>query len=324
MTTAYLLGAGFSLTANAYCRPADEGICGPYPLGDDLVRLCFESSYDTSLGVEAAFQAAIERPDHQPIARLVDAIQGADHCPGRRAAADRSSNLCQFLTDLPAETYLTFNYDGLVEQGLMRLGRWAPIDGFGVPAEVTAYPSATDRLSERSSAVVVHLHGSLYLYPREFDVSSPDSSGTEWLTIKDKAAFVFDPDANVDLFSPFTKGEQDLRYSRPDKRFIAPVPNKARGLEGAYVTAAYDAALNRLHGVDHLVAIGYRFGLPDRQSYDALLRVIAAVGGKVTVVAPDAAVTAVQLSADYKCGIVPISQTFDQWVSAGYPGVRAV
>ncbi|GJL57258.1 MAG: hypothetical protein NPIRA03_01150 [Nitrospirales bacterium] len=323
MTTAYLLGAGFSRTANAYFRPADEGICGPYPLGDELVGLCFDSSYNTSLGVEAAFQEAIGRSDNQPIARLVDAIQSADHCPGRRAADDPSSNLYQFLTDLPAETYLTFNYDGLVEQGLMRLGRWAPTDGFGVPA-VTAYPSAIGRLSERSSAVVVHLHGSLYLYPREFDVSSPDSFGTEWLTIKDKVAFVFDPDTNVDLFLPFTKGEQGLLYSRPDRRFIAPVPNKASGLAGAYVRAAYDAALKRLHDVEHLVAIGYRFGLTDRQSYDALLRVIAGVGGKLTVVAPDAAVTAAQLSFDYECGIVPIPQTFDQWVSAGYPGVRAV
>lgn len=206
----------------------------------------------------------------------------------------------------------------------MHLGTWVPIDGFGVPAEVTAYPSAAGRLSERSSATVVHLHGSLYLYPREFDVSPPDGSGTEWLTPKDKPEFVFDPDANRDLFLPFAKGTQDLRHSRPGERFIAPVPNKAKGLAEAYVTAAYDAALKRLRGVDHVVAIGYRFGKTDRQSYDPLLRVVASTGAKLTVIAPDAVAIAGHLSADYKVGIGPIPQTFDQWVSAGYPGFRAV
>lgn len=324
MSTAFLIGAGFSLTANAYSRHGDVGICGLYPLGGDLAQQCFDSSYDLSNGIEAAFQAAIEQRDHAPIGRLVEIIQGADYCCGRRAATDSGSSLRTFILNFPTAPYFTFNYDCLLEQALMQVGRWVPMDGFGVPAEVTAYPSAVSRLLETSRSSVVHLHGSLYLYPREFDISAADQSGTQWLTLKTVPEFVFDPDVNADLFTPFTRGKQDLRYSMPDERFIAPVPDKATGLAKAYVVAAYSAAAAMMRHVSQLVSIGYRFGPTDRESYHPIVRALTATQrSSLVIVDPDATAITTRLSAGYQVSITPVSRTFDQWVAEGCPGVRA-
>lgn len=250
-------------------------------------------------------------------------IESADYHQGRRSAEDPNSPLRQFLADYPAETYLTFNYDCLVEQALMRIGRWVPMDGFGVRAEVTTYPSDASRLSELSASSVLHLHGSLYLYPREFDVSPPDSSGTRWLELKPLAEYVFDPDANAAVFMPFARGLQDLRYSRPEERIIAPIPDKAIGLSKAYVQQVYESAVIRLRDVRHLVAIGYRFGPTDHGSFDPLLRAYASTrGAKLSVVAPDADRIVGELASQYALRMHPIGSTFDQWVAGGYPGLH--
>ena len=320
--TVFLLGAGFSSAANSYLRPEDRGACGPYPLAADLTGRCFDTSYDLAEGVEQAFQAAADRRDHRPFDVLVDLIQGADYCPGRRAASDSLSALRLFLDQRPASTYLTFNYDCLLEQALLRAGLWYPLDGFGVTADVSRPASVPASLLERrSSSKVIHLHGSLYLYAREFDVSSPDKSGIQWHTLKDVAEFVFDPDANASLFLPFEKGHQDLRYKLPPERIIAPVPDKAAGLAEKYIRVVYDTAKNTLDNCQELVAIGYSFGETDRASYTPLLELLHSRGGPgLKIVTPNADHVARRVAAEYpKLKVAAFAGTFEHWVAAGYP-----
>src|SRR5205085_5917895 len=110
-------------------------------------------------------------------------ISGADYCAGQRAAADPNSSVRKFIRAVPVGDYLSFNYDCLLEQALLEEGRWNPFDGFGVKAEATG-SETMGATAIKPLQQVVHLHGSLYLYPRDFDVAPSDANGTQWITAR--------------------------------------------------------------------------------------------------------------------------------------------
>jgi hypothetical protein len=66
MTIVIIVGAGFSLDANQFVSShrTFTGYVG------QLARVCFDSHYDLSAGVEAAFTAAVRLGDHKPVERL--------------------------------------------------------------------------------------------------------------------------------------------------------------------------------------------------------------------------------------------------------------
>ena len=78
MKVCLLVGAGFSIEANRYVDSNDLPHARPYPLVSELASECFDSSYDLSRGVEAAFQDAIDRRDRAPIGALAKRIQIRD------------------------------------------------------------------------------------------------------------------------------------------------------------------------------------------------------------------------------------------------------
>ena len=64
--TVFILGAGFSLAANAHHSPSNGECAKPYPLASDLGPQCFGPLWDPSSDVEAAFQAAVQAGDRTP------------------------------------------------------------------------------------------------------------------------------------------------------------------------------------------------------------------------------------------------------------------
>src|SRR5688500_15624777 len=82
VTTVLIVGAGFSLDANSFIGAGDRPYSRGYPLVGQLAKACFPLKYDLTAGVEAAFEEATRRGDHEPVARLVELIEEADYSAG--------------------------------------------------------------------------------------------------------------------------------------------------------------------------------------------------------------------------------------------------
>lgn len=196
----FLLGAGFSTAANPKASERDP--CAyRYPIVRDLAEVCFPSGYDLSRGIEYAFAAAQERADSGPIDRLIEMIQDADHNLGSHVARDLGSPFHKLLERFPGVDFLTFNYDCLVESLLLKRGVWNPVDGFGVRAEADTSLASPQLVSRSSSSCVLHLHGSLYIYPVEFLYE--ERATITLLKRRFKPRYVFDPGELAASFLPY-------------------------------------------------------------------------------------------------------------------------
>lgn len=320
MSTAFLIGAGFNADA-----AAELGLIAKasYPLTSDLLRPCFGlDALPPKLSVEDLFGRALDERNLDPIRVLSDLLMDADGDVAfhLRQGAGRDDNAyLTFLRHFEASHFLTFNYDSLVEILLLSLGRWRPDNGFGTPVriELPLYPPT---LPDRSTNLVLHLHGSLCVYPEKYGLVPGPTRNYEMLVTRGAPLFAFDPEAIGYCFFPFQAAFPEGRYHYLDERIIAPIPNKAQGLADVFVTEVYRRGAEVLQQVDLLVVVGYRFSPYDRYSYEPL------VGGtslrRILVVAPDASDLAKRLRTDY-----PIFNwdsapyTFSKWVRAGYPGV---
>lgn len=313
--TVFLLGAGFnadaSVEARATCR---------YPLAPDLAKACF--GFDTlpmGFSIEDLFADAIRDRRSGPMIALADLLIDADHEVGMhlRVGAGNDENLyLTFLRRFPATTFLTFNYDSLIEMLLLSLNRWRPEDGYGMPvrAELPPYPPP---LPDRSKSAVLHLHGTLMVYPQEFVILQKPGRSPAMLRRLVRPAFLFDPDALEDAFFPFQRVLPLTSFRHPDQRVISPIPDKSPELSKVFARAAYHRAAAALSEATQIIAIGYRFGPCDRASYEPLLN--AVVDATVTVVSPDAVDTTARLSADYpSITWLPVPATFATWVRRGY------
>ena len=324
MTTTFLLEAGFCQAANAYRPEGTPSSVKGYPLAVDL-RSCFDPTYSFGSGIEAAFAEAEHRHDPRPEAALVERLLEADHYLGAPSARDPESPYRRFVQAYPSAMFLTFNYDALLEFSLLAQGRWIPADGFGVPADSTvpAY-YRTSPIASTSSQCVLHLHGSLYLYPREFDIEDPRDGGLRLITIPDTPGFCFDPDANAAYFIPFEKGTQDERYKIPDQRIIAPVPDKAPHLTEEYVRVVYRSAIAIAGSTTCLVSIGYSFSPTDAASFRPVMDALPA-GTHVHLVSREGRTPdrLTRLFPTLHFGVV--SSSFEAWAAAGFglPGGAA-
>lgn len=346
----FLLGAGFNLDANALI-PDSPTIDQPgrviglthdsswdweqlplllkYPLVTDLVSACFGPDADLSDGAEALFSSAFAASDWVVLKRFVTILQGADHYLARKMTILQASPYLRFFKDFGSTKFMSYNYDSLAEIHLRSLGLWHPASGFGfeVEAYTNGFPGAPIRYkNDIASTIVLHLHGSLCVYPIEFDISAAEGHEGQWLTLRERLRCVFDADSLGLDFQPFVRPGLCHGYRTPEQRVIPPIINKAESLEAAYFRTIAQQACDLIDDAQTLVAIGYSFADSDAISYGPYLTQLFSRGKELVVVGPSAIKSVLRLKAKYplhSSSISSLNLTFAQWVEAGYPKGRA-
>lgn len=316
----FILGAGFNVDAagEAGRQQHDSG----YPLVGDMLRLCFDlPGSPEGKSIEDLFSDALERRDYGPITKLADRLRSADYYVANALArAERVNCYQRFFRAFPDSNFLTFNYDSLPETFLFRLGRWYPRDGYGVRVTAHLPPGTEEFADKKSSALVLHLHGSLCIRTSEYEARRKPGETTAWLTERDEPRYAFDPSSISATFTPF---HRDVGADDVEDRIIAPVPDKSQGLKQAFIRAIYGKAVDVVRDSDTVVTIGYSFNAHDRRSYQELLAALrTSKGRKLLVVSPDANTVARAIRAGFPdLAIEPLKATFKQWVRASFPGL---
>lgn len=315
----FLLGAGFNIDAGSEVGSlATER----YPLASDLAQICFDlEELPPEKSVEDLFQEAIDANNKVPLDRLYERIIDADFYLTRHLSpgGSREDNVyLRMLQDFPFSPILTFNYDSLLEILLRKLGHWRPEDGYGVPIQTEL--NSPGVLPERSWRPVLHLHGSLCIYPASFSIERRPGQRFNMLKPKEEPEFIFDPDCLGLCFAPFERVLSGHSFRYPSERVIAPVPSKAEGLRGEFVRRIHKQAVDIIRPIQTIVSIGYSFNPFDSASYSRLLE--AACGARIILVAPDAQDLASRLRAEYpKIEWYPVPSPFLEWVKRGYDGI---
>ena len=248
----FILGAGFNADAvgEAGCQQYDSG----YPLVGDTLRLCFDlPGVPEGKSIEDLFADALERRDYAPISRLADRLRSADYYVASvLATAERVNCYRQFFRTFPDSRFLTFNYDSLPETLLFRLGRWYPPDGFGVRVTAHLPPGAEEFAAKTSSALVLHLHGSLCIRTSEYEARRKPGEAIAWLTERDEPMYAFDPSSISANFTPF---DRDVGADDVEDRIIAPVPDKSQGLKQVFIRDTYTKAVAIVRDSDPVVNV---------------------------------------------------------------------
>ena len=326
-TAVFLLGAGFSSDAAAEAGwPVSQHGHVRYPLVSDLLKPCFGlESLPPGQSIEELFEESIDRHDRRPVGQLYETVMEADFTitPHLRPNGSHADNVyLRFLADFGSEPLLTFNYDSLVELLLLGQNRWRPDDGYGVPVRIqplrTTDPSA---VTEKSLRHVLHLHGSLCVYPQGFSIVPQGRNQLAILRPKDPPDFIFDPESESLCFLPFEGRPAGISYVHVPERAIAPVPDKAKGLLGHFIKEMYRQAVDAIRSADRLLVIGYSFNPHDRASYERLLA--PAKGRTIVIVDPNANHIAHRMRMAYPTlHWQEIPYSFRDWVRAGYPGAE--
>jgi hypothetical protein len=326
----FRLGAGFNVDATAEAGAIfGESVYGEryridcgYPLVGETLRLCFSlDMLPDGKSIEDLFADAIGCSDYDPLERLADRLREADYYIARRIARGEEANCYRrFFNTFANSDFLTFNYDSLPETFLYHLGRWYPQDGYGLPVAVVLPPGKDELADKKSSALVLHLHGSLCVSTSETEVRRKPGQSTPMLTPRDKPLFAFDASSISANFSPYQRepGSDDAR-----DRVIAPIPDKSQGLSEAFVGGTYAKAEALVRESEIVVAIGYSFNHHDRASYQRLLCALhESSSRKLLVVSPDAYNVASALRPAFpSLSIEPLTTTFKKWVDASFPGL---
>jgi len=139
--------------------------------------------------------------------------------------------------------------------------------------------------------------------------------------VRDTPDYIFDPDSIGHLFPEY--GRPLLPDNkRLEHRVVAPIPDKAVGLQQAFIQGVYREAVDRVKAAGQLVAIGYSFNSHDRASYKPLLDALATCRNpKVILVTPNAVELRTRLAEEYpriKWCVDPFP--FRSWVLRGFPG----
>ena len=321
----FLIGAGFNADASGCVKALTETV--KYPMTGDLARIAFGADAPpVGSSIEEWFQLALDNGDTNPIVKMCESILRADYYVTQEILGKPTSSdqYAVFLDTFPHSHFLTFNYDGLIEIMLLKRDRWCPKDGFGLPVRADISDLRRRNPPELTSRQrVVHLHGSLYVYARESQLSAPDRAGTQWLSFLEESDFVFDPDMTAHRFVSFERPEMDHNYKQTHERIIAPIPNKARHLKQQFVEKSYEVAESIVSEADRLVCIGYSFNGADRQSYSPIVTLAERRGLPVTVVSPGAAQITHTLQGEFGIDVQTYGGTFEAWAQAGFPGAIA-
>lgn len=316
----FILGAGFDADAAAEAgrQQHDFG----YPLVGDTLRLCFDlPGIPEAMSIEDLFSDALERREYEPIRKLADRLRSADYYLAHALARAEKVNCYQrFFRAFPDSSFLTFNYDSLPETFLFRLGRWFPRDGYGVRVIAHLPPGSEEFADKTSSALVLHLHGSLCIRTSEYEARRKPGETIAWLTERDEPRYAFDPSSISANFTPF---DRDVGADDVEDRIIAPVPDKSRGLQQAFIRTSYAKAVDVVRDSDIVVTIGYSFNAHDRGSYQVLLDALrASKARRLLVVSPDADIVVKAIRLGFPdLAIQPLKATFKQWVDASFPGL---
>ena len=314
VTPPIIVGAGFNRDASAEVKHLGNV---EYPLASDLVD-CFDPpQLPDGKSVEDLFQAALEGKNRMPLLNMCRHIMQADYyiTPTLLPNADKENNVyLNFLCRFHQSPILTFNYDSLIELILLKLGKWYVEDGFGVKIKARRSQSPNQG-QPASSQVVLHLHGSLYVYTSEYNLEQ------DIVTEKDQPDFLFDPNRAGHRFLPYQRVLPGLDYQEIERRVIAPVPNKAQGLKGEFVKRVMESAQWILQKAETVVCIGYSFNPHDRVSYDPLFDCLMK-GARVILVVPEAQQLSERLSGEYPAPRwIPQAKRFREWVHSGYGGL---
>jgi hypothetical protein len=322
----FLLGAGFNKDAKQVA--GEYKIEYKYPLLDDLVKICFKKeSLDNGKSIEECFATALQEKNYEPVRLLCDYIMRADDylLPKLLPYGDNPENCyTRFFKRYKESSFLTFNYDSLSELFLLHMGHWYPHDGYGVPVEVDISPGVNVNLHDcRSKCLVLHLHGSLYIYINELYLTTMINTNTKRikeLSFRDKPEYIFNPEDIVRLFHPYITSFRITGPEPIESRVIAPVPNKAEGLRGKFISDVYSRAYQLISDTDTLFIIGYDFNPNDKISYHRLLEKHAtSEKAQAILIKPEAGNIEKRLKTDYpQINWQSIPRTFKSWVDAGF------
>ena len=311
-TPVFLIGAGFDADAGGEVHDAGNL---QYPLLSDLSS--FFLNFDPKLSsIEERFSEAIQAHDLEPLEALCERLMDADfHVGGRLRDGEPAANnaYLDFLKYFSTASFLTFNYDSLLEILLFSLKRWCPNDLYGVSTNAVS--------SSRSQALteILHLHGSFCIWPHEFEMT-PSGQGTlPMLRRKVPPDFVFEPDVLSALFPGYECSVSKWNYRHPGDRIIAPIPNKAQGLSQSFIKSTYKRAGEILATTENIIAIGYSFNPHDRASYEPLLTATTR-GTRFILITPDACNIQARLRREYskyRWQAVPL--TFREWANKRFP-----
>lgn len=294
----FLLGAGFNVDARRELGPivgksiyvGEYEIETGYPLVFDLWRICFDRNAHPGESLEEHLAAALGLGDFQPLDKLLDALMQADYYIAQRhAAADfQNSTYKRFLSEFAGHSFLTFNYDSLVEIILLQLGSWSPLTGFGMPVVAHSTHEQDPMRVAALQSQVLHLHGSVCLFASDTYTKRHLDDGCDEICMRDIPEYRFDPDSTAKCFPGWRRAlPEDGDAEEIRKRIIAPVPNKAPLLTGHYSQCIYANARQVLASNPHMVAIGYGFSAVDVPSYAPLIDEVVAARGTLTVVDPN-------------------------------------
>lgn len=321
----FLIGAGFNVDAATEAGPI-YGDCS-YPLILDTARLCFDlSAVPTGRSLEDLFSEALARGDYSPVEKLADSLMKADYYLAHRLALSDKPNCYRTFFEMAVGShFLTFNYDSLPETFLIRMGCWFPKDGYGMSVDVGMPLNSEKSISQESTSLVLHLHGSLCLYTTEFEVHR--NPGDPMALLRPSVPrYTFDPDAISTNFAPYGRITPRLGHKPVERRVIAPVRNKAQGLREAFVRQTYDKALDLVRSSGNLVAIGYSFNTHDHASYRPILKALSETAQhNLLVVSPQARQVAERLRAEYpNLFVEAIEDTLRNWAAGSFRGLTNI
>lgn len=291
----------------------------------DVLKLCFGlDEVPEGKSVEDLFSEALQRHDYKPMESLVDRLMCADYYIAQRLANAAAPNSYQrFFKHFDAAQFLTFNYDSLPEIFLSQSGHWFPEDGYGlhVQTELAFLPKSVEH--EKSSSLVIHLHGSACVFTIESHIEgNPVGGGAELIRLEE-ALYAFDPDTISHCFPRYRRMMSLTGHTRPDERVIAPIPDKSQDLKQAFIQKSYSLALPIVRQTGVLVAVGYSFNTYDRVSYHAILEALGQSKERTLfVVSPQARELAKRIASEYpSLQILPVDKTFGTWAAGSFRGV---
>jgi hypothetical protein len=341
----FLVGAGFNIEANKYVQaqhpltylsaqcqhksaPVWERmpVSCAYPLVGDLRTACFGPDFSSNIAVESLFQSAYSSTDWVPLNRLSEILSAADHYIGACIAKREDTAYSRFFDSFPESNYISFNYDSIIEFHLLSRRLWNPAEGFGVraettPSDVVLLGNGTDSATSR---IVVHLHGSLCLYPIESYIHADPSGSLPMLSLREYPRFVFDPESLASDFTLYQIPELEHGYMQPVSRFIPPIPQKADSLEQSYYRILLHRSLELVDDAPGMTTIGYSFSPSDSDSYQDMLLWLFKGRKTLTIVGPDAEDISSRLCLEFKSYnpiVRSIPLTFSEWAANGFQGV---
>ncbi|MBN1696704.1 MAG: SIR2 family protein [Spirochaetales bacterium] len=313
----FLIGAGFNVDT-ALWNPQKKH---SYPLVSDLLRICFnKKELPEGKSIEDLFQESIANNETGKLEILYDRIMEADYYIGgyfTNPYNDHSNKpYHMFLENFRDSHFLTFNYDSLLEMMLFMQKRWKPDDGFGIGVITDQkYLVKPIELPEKTSNLVLHLHGTLCVYQIEFYLEKDEKNKIEWIKHPEKPRYAFDPDSITDRFFPYRNLSQGPAYIHPRERVIAPVPDKAKDRDKEFIRSIEDKAISLIEKCNTLVAIGYSFSEHDFSSYQKLLN---SFDKTLIIITPDADTIKTKLQKHFNFNIITLNYTFAEWASHGF------